>query len=100
MHGAMRKANEILFEEQLQQIEADLRAELEDELERLEKDALEREERLLREEMLHKLRREENRLREQLELERDRRMEAHSTKVRERLRNDMDFAFSSRKSFL
>ena len=56
MHGAMRKANEILFEEQLQQIEADLRAELEDELERLEKDALEREERLLREEMLHKLR--------------------------------------------
>ena len=53
MHGAMRKANEILFEEQLQQIEADLRAELEDELERLEKDALEREERLLREEMLH-----------------------------------------------
>ena len=26
MHGAMRKANEILFEERLQQIEADLRA--------------------------------------------------------------------------
>ena len=33
----MRKANEILFEEQLQQIEADLRDELEDELERLKK---------------------------------------------------------------
>ena len=75
MHGAMRKANEILFEEQLQQIEADLRDELEDELERLEKEALEREERLLREEMLHRLRREENRLREQLDLERDRRVE-------------------------
>ena len=60
MHGAMRKANEILFEEQLQQIESDLRDELEDELERLEKEALEREERLLREEMLHRLRREEN----------------------------------------
>ncbi|MDP7531476.1 MAG: hypothetical protein QF591_01920, partial [Candidatus Thalassarchaeum sp.] len=79
MHGAMRKANEILFEERLQQIEADLRAELEDEMERLETEALEREERLLREEMLHRLRREENRLREQLDLERDRRIEAHST---------------------
>ena len=30
MQGAMRKANEILFEEQLQQIEADLRDELEE----------------------------------------------------------------------
>ncbi|GIT11610.1 MAG: hypothetical protein CM1200mP32_11030 [Methanobacteriota archaeon] len=39
MHGAMRKANEILFEERLQQIEADLRAELEDEMERLETEA-------------------------------------------------------------
>ena len=100
MHGAMRKANEILFEEQLQQIEADLRAELEDELERLEKDALEREERLLREEMLHKLRREENRLREQLDLERDRRIEAHSTKVRDRLGKEMEVEFSRRKAFL
>ena len=36
MHGAMRKANEIVFEEKLQQIEADLRDELEGELERLE----------------------------------------------------------------
>ena len=36
MHGAMRKANDILFDEQLQQAEADLRAELEDEIERLE----------------------------------------------------------------
>ena len=62
MHGAMRKANDILFDEQLQQLEADLRAELEDEIERLESEALEREERLLREEMLHRLRREENRL--------------------------------------
>ena len=53
MHGAMRKANEILFEEQLQQIEADLRDELEDELERLEKEALEREERLLRLSLIH-----------------------------------------------
>ncbi|GIT75180.1 MAG: hypothetical protein Ct9H300mP30_2420 [Methanobacteriota archaeon] len=42
MHGAMRKANEILFEERLQQIEADLRAELEDEMERLETEAIER----------------------------------------------------------
>ena len=57
MHGAMRKANDILFDEQLQQLEADLRAELEDEIERLESEALEREERLLREEMLHRLRR-------------------------------------------
>ena len=85
MHGAMRKANEILFEEQLQQIEADLRDELEDDLERLEKESLEREERLLREEMLHRLRREENRLREQLDLERDRRLEAHSSKIKVRL---------------
>ena len=84
MHGAMRKANEILFEEQLQQIEADLRDELEDDLERLEKESLEREERLLREEMLHRLRREENRLREQLDLERDRRLEAHSSKIKVR----------------
>ena len=66
MHGAIRKANEILFEEQLQNIEADLRAGLEEEMERLETEALEREERILREEMLHRLRREENRLREQL----------------------------------
>ena len=90
MHGAMRKANEILFEERLQQIESDLRAELEDEMERLETDALEREERLLREEMLHRLRREENRLREQLDLERDRRIEAHSTKLRSRLKEEME----------
>ena len=74
MHGAIRKANEILFEEQLQNIEADLRASLEEEMERLETEALEREERILREEMLHRLRREENRLREQLDLERDRRI--------------------------
>ena len=100
MHGAMRKANEILFEEQLQQIEADLRDELEDELERLEKEALEREERLLREEMLHRLRREENRLREQLDLERDRRIEAHSSRIRDRLREEMEVEFSRRKAFL
>ena len=87
MHGAMRKANEILFEERLQQIESDLRAELEDEMERLETEALEREERLLREEMLHRLRREENRLREQLDLERDRRIEAHAAKLRDRLKD-------------
>ena len=42
MHGAMRKANEILFEERLQQIESDLRAALEEEMERLETEALER----------------------------------------------------------
>ncbi len=100
MHGAMRKANEILFEEQLQQIEADLRDELEEELERLETEALEREERLLREEMLHRLRREENRLREQLDLERDRRVEAHTTKVRDRLREEMEVEFSRRRAFL
>ena len=100
MHGAMRKANEILFEEQLQQIEADLRDELEDELERLEKEALEREERLLREEMLHRLRREENRLRDQLDLERDRRIEAHTSRVRDRLREEMETEFSRRRSFL
>ena len=41
MHGAIRKANEILFEEQLQNIEADLRAGLEEEMERLETEALE-----------------------------------------------------------
>ena len=100
MQGAMRKANEILFEEQLQQIEADLRDELEDELERLEKEALEREERLLREEMLHRLRREENRLRDQLDLERDRRIEAHTSKIRDRLREEMEIEFSRRKAFL
>ena len=100
MQGAMRKANEILFEEQLQQIEADLRDELEDELERLEKEALEREERLLREEMLHRLRREENRLRDQLDLERDRRIEAHSSRIRDRLRDEMEVEFTRRKAFL
>jgi len=100
MQGAMRKANEILFEEQLQQIEADLRDELEDELERLEKESLEREERLLREEMLHRLRREENRLRDQLDLERDRRTEAHSSRTRERLREEMEVEFTRRKAFL
>jgi len=100
MHGAMRKANEILFEDQIQQIEADLRAELEDELERLESEALEREERLLREEMLHRLRREENRLREQLDLERDRRIEAHSSKLRIRLKDEMEIEFNRRKAFL
>ncbi len=100
MQGAMRKANEILFEEQLQQIEADLRDELEDELERLEKEALEREERLLREEMLHRLRREENRLRDQLDLERDRRIEAHTSRIRDRLREEMEVEFSRRKAFL
>ena len=36
--------------------------------------------------MLHRLRREENRLREQLDLERDRRLEAHTAKLRGRLR--------------
>ena len=91
MQGAMRKANEILFEEQLQQIEADLRDELE---------ALEREERLLREEMLHRLRREENRLRDQLDLERDRRIEAHSSRIRDRLRDEMEVEFTRRKAFL
>jgi len=100
MQGAMRKANEILFEEQLQQIEADLRDELEDELERLEKESLEREERLLREEMLHRLRREENRLRDQLDLERDRRIEAHTSRLRDRLREEMELEFSRRKAFL
>jgi len=100
MHGAMRKANDILFEDQIQQIEADLRAELEDELERLESQALEREERLLREEMLHRLRREENRLREQLDLERDRRAESHSSKLRSRLKGEMEIEFSRRKAFL
>ena len=100
MHGAMRKANEIVFEEKLQQIEADLRDELEDELERLEKESLEREERLLREEMLHRLRREENRLRDQLDLERDRRIEAHTTRVRKRLREEMEVEFSRRQAFL
>ena len=95
MHGAMRKANEIFFEDQIQQIETDLRAELEDELERLESEALEREERLLREEMLHRLRREENRLREQLDLERDRRIEAHSSKLRTRLKEEMEIEFTS-----
>ena len=49
VQGAMRKGYDILFDEQLQQLEADLRAELEDEMERLESEALEREERLLRE---------------------------------------------------
>ena len=100
MHGAMRKANEIVFEEKLQQIEADLRDELEDELERLEKESLEREERLLREEMLHRLRREENRLRDQLDLERDRRIEAHTTRVRKRLREEMEVDFARRQAFL
>jgi hypothetical protein len=100
MHGAMRKANEILFEDKIQQIETDLRAELEDELERLESEALEREERLLREEMLHRLRREENRLREQLDLERDRRIEAHSSKLRNRLKDEMEIEFNRRKAFL
>ena len=100
MHGAMRKANEILFEERLQQIEADLRAELEDEMERLETEALEREERLLREEMLHRLRREENRLREQLALERDRRIEAHSTQLRSRLKDEMETEYERRRAFL
>ena len=96
MHGAMRKANEILFEERLQQIESDLRAELEDEMERLETEALEREERLLREEMLHRLRREENRLREQLDLERDRRIEAHAAKLRGRLKEEMETEYQRR----
>ena len=97
MHGAMRKANEIVFEEKLQQIEADLRDELEDELERLEKESLEREERLLREEMLHRLRREENRLRDQLDLERDRRIEAHTSRIRKRLREEMELEFFKQK---
>ena len=46
MRGALRKANDILFEEELHRIEADMRAELEVEMERLETEALEREERL------------------------------------------------------
>ena len=60
----------------------------------------EREERLLREEMLHRLRREENRLREQLDLERDRRLEAHTAKLRERLREEMEVEVERRKAFL
>ena len=44
MRGALRKANDILFEEELHRIEADMRAELEVEMERLETEALEREE--------------------------------------------------------
>ncbi|HJL64757.1 MAG TPA: hypothetical protein QGF70_04135, partial [Candidatus Thalassarchaeaceae archaeon] len=35
MRGALRKANDILFEEELHRIEADMRAELEVEMERL-----------------------------------------------------------------
>mgnify|MGYP000007412397 FL=1 len=100
MRGALRKANDILFEEELHRIEADMRAELEVEMERLETEALEREERLLREEMLHRLRREENRLREQLDLERDRRIEGHTGKLRERLKTEMETEFSRRKAFL
>ena len=100
MQGAMRKGYDILFDEQLQQLEADLRAELEDEMERLESEALEREERLLREEMVHRLRREENRLREQLDLERDRRLEAHTAKLRGRLKEEMEVELDRRKAFL
>ena len=100
MHGAIRKANEILFEEQLQNIEADLRASPEEEMERLETEALEREERILREEMLHRLRREENRLREQLDLERDRRIEAHTSKLRNRLKSEMEVELTRRQAFL
>ena len=100
MRGALRKANDILFEEELHRIEADMRAELEVEMERLETEALEREERLLREEMLHRLRREENRLREQLDLERDRRIEEHTGKLRERLKGEMETEFERRKAFL
>ncbi len=61
---------------------------------------MEREERLLREEMLHRLRREENRLRDQLDLERDRRIEAHSSRIRNRLRDEMEVDFTRRKAFL
>ena len=87
MHGAIRKANEILFEEQLQNIEADLRAGLEDEMERLETEALEtRGKTSSRRNAYIDLRREENRLREQLDLERDRRIEAHTSKLRTRLK--------------
>ena len=100
MRGALRKANDILFEEELHRIEADMRAELEVEMERLETEALEREERLLREEMLHRLRREENRLREQLDLERDRRIEEHTSKLRDRLKGEMETEFDRRKAFL
>ena len=75
-------------------------AELEDEMERLETEALEREERLLREEMLHRLRREENRLREQLDLERDRRIEAHAAKLRDRLKDEMETEYQRRRAFL
>ncbi len=100
MRGALRKANDILFEEELHRIEADMRAELEVEMERLETEALEREERLLREEMLHRLRREENRLKEQLDLERDRRIEVHTAKLRDRLKSEMETEFDRRRAFL
>ena len=66
MQGAMRKANEILFEEQLQQIEADLRDELEDEI---EAEGVSGEEGKIMAEMLHRLEGGEQ-TRKQLDLER------------------------------
>ena len=47
--------------------------------------------------MLHRLRREENRLREQLDLERDRRIEEHTGKLRERLKGEMKLNLSDAK---
>ena len=100
MKSAMRKANEIITDEEIIKIEESLRIEMEQDIERLEREALEREESALRQEMSLRLEREEERIHEQLDLERERRVEGSKQQIRERLQGDLDTEFNRRQAFL
>jgi len=100
MKSAMRKANEIITDEEMLKIEEKLRIDMEQDIERLEREALEREESALRQEMGLRLEREEERIHEQLDLERERRVEGSKQQIRERLQGDLDTEFNRRQAFL
>ena len=59
MRSAMRKANEIIHDEEYRNLEKSLRTDLEEELSRIEQQVLEKEESVLKKELLLRLEREE-----------------------------------------
>ena len=94
MRSAMRKANEIIHDEEYRNLELSLRSDLEEELTIIEQQVLEREEGVLKQELLLRLEREENQLKEMLSLEKERRIKVSQQEIRERLRQDMDEGFN------
>ena len=100
MKSAMRKANEIIHDEEYRNLEDSLRSDLEEELSRIEQQVLEREESVLKQELMLRLEREEAQLNEMLSLEKDRRVKVSQQEIRDRLRQDMDEEFTRRQAFL